>query len=1058
MARNIVLAVSSLAVLVLIFLGYTVLVGMPEGGPAAEPVVAELPSPDPDGPEPLRVADALEVPAGGKIVFKRYDERTGRPIDMFLCEDWQPVEGSKNEIRVSEPELATVIPGGMIVTVSAKAGQIAVDRVQQTQMLPKHGWLEGDVRIVLDRETAVERTPAEERPEDLVTVRMGRMDFDLEIGEMETRDAVSVRSDDFEIAGTGLHLIWNQADNRLETLSIRRGERLVLYTAAGSLGMMGAVGEGGDAKPKQPAVRQVDRRSGEGAAYRCVLTGDIVARQERGEQTLGALTAEQIELLFDVGGSTKRWLGGPTATSAPASQPESRPATQPVERERLVVEWAGPLGVEPVKGASGDGARRRFAAVGDPVVLERGEGRVTCGKVLVHDDTQRIWLYPDETGWVSFGMGPEMSATAREVFIDQRARVVKLVGDVRLESLRGRGKQGQVSAIRCAHWAELHIAGGGEADVVAEDEALIPASRLERATFVGDVEVALGEHELAGQRLDIGFAEAGKGTGRDLEALLESAVASGAVRLKSGDGELSCAELQIVFERAEGELYPQVLDARGAVEIRRGRAYLRGDRIAAELAAPVREENRRAATLVIRHLDVYGDAKLVEPEREYAAEGEWITAEFEGVNELAWATVRGTAAEHALVHAEPYTVRGEVVDLRQDGLTLHVDGPSRLTFKTRRSLQGQRRARPTPIVVSSGEMLHVDGAQNEVVFVGEVVAESEEERLYADRLTLLLEDVEEATTQPAGSSWKALWRRLTAQFVKQPAETGGGELFDVRLARQRKDVRKEPRLLLAENALVTSETVVSDLPVPVMEASIRAPRLDVDIVRRQIITRGLTQLLLLDRRMRGDAAETADAIGIPSALLSRGPSQTAMQCEGRMTYTLGEEGPGRRDSAVFEEEVFFVHRSGREMVHLSKMLPEAVMQPELVADLPDNRNASLSCDRMECWFAVDEPAGGARRGGALTEAPLELATLMAIGNVYLRDVQEPKVREVHADWIEFNREKGWIQVRGSETADARVYFENKQTGQADVHPGHEVTINLKDGTIRAERISGEMKR
>ena len=62
--------------------------------------------------------------------------------------------------------------------------------------------------------------------------------------------------------------------------------------------------------------------------------------------------------------------------------------------------------------------------------------------------------------------------------------------------------------------------------------------RLESASFVGDVRVALGEQDLTAQRLDVVFRpDAGD---QSLEELLQSATAWGQVRLSSDDGSVGC--------------------------------------------------------------------------------------------------------------------------------------------------------------------------------------------------------------------------------------------------------------------------------------------------------------------------------------------------------------------------------------------------------------------------------------------------------------------------------------------------------------------------------------
>ena len=341
--------------------------------------------------------------------------------------------------------------------------------------------------------------------------------------------------------------------------------------------------------------------------------------------------------------------------------------------------------------------------------------------------------------------------------------------------------------------------------------------------------------------------------------------------------------------------------------------------------------------------------------------------------------------------------------------------------------------------------------------MGDVVATSEDEQLKGDTMTLLLEDQAEPA-QPAKARRWAICRRRRAGW---PA---GGRSRPRRMTCLRCRLRGMPNAcarsrcaLEAQNALVTSETYEPGETTPVTHASISAPMLEVDIVNRQIVTNGLTELLMTDRRGVQDSAAARDAIGAASALISRGPGQTAMRCTGRMTYSLGLDGPERRDTVVFEDRVIFVHRTGKEMVNLEQMLPQVVEHPELLTELR-SQNATLECDRLETWFAVDQGDNRPRRGGALTRAPLRLASLLASGNVYLRDQEDTRIREVNAAWVEFNREQGRVHVRGAELADARVYFEDTKAKQFDVHAGQRLVINLQDGTIQSDKIVGEIRR
>lgn len=1081
MVRNVILVIASLAVLVALFVGYLLLVGTPGAvrGPRASDAV---PQRTPSTSQPLRVMGDTEVHGGGRIVFTRYDERTGRPMDKFSCQDWQPVSGSENEVHVTEPELAMVLPSGMIATVLADEGELSGDRIDSDRLRPQRGWLAGNVRIIIDRETRAERTPPDERPADLIRIFMPRLEFDLERGELRTTEHVRVECDDFEVAGSGLELVWSEADNRVETLTIQRGEEFVLYRTGGLFGPAAPGADEAAAEAATPsALAEASRppRSGRRiTTYECTLLGHVVAEQygrnEQGEvRVVGGLRADRIQLLFDVGAGARRLLG-PSPTTAPASGPASRPARDP--GRRLVLRWNGPLHLGPATGPSGAARRLHFTAWGQPAILTRGTaGEMRCAKVEYHDETQRIWIDPLPGQLIDLRLGEKLSATAAGIYIDRQERIIKLTGNVLLRSARGPGAAARASTIRSAHYAEIHIASAARAAAAGTDP-LGDFDELESATFVGDVRVDLGKQKLTAQQLHVRFRpEAEEQT---LEQSLDTAVADGGVRLTGGGGTLTAVQLELAFATTEaGKLYPRRMHAVGAVELVRQRertpnpvqwywtrlrtlpgrapqpAQIRGDEVMAQLAPPP-EASSDLPELLIRSIEVAGRAEVTDPQNMVIARGTRVIAVFEGANELVTAQVTGTADAPGLVYAEPFAVRGGQIDLDRAAQTLRVDGPSRLSFKTRRSLQGQRRREPARIVVTCTRRLRVDGRGNEVKFEGDVQAASAGEQLQSDVLTLQLEDVPEIARSARRQSWTAVLGPLVPLAgIQPPAATK--RTYGVGIGTLDERIRKEPKWLTADNALVRSESYVTGEEEPVLHASISTPRLKADLVARQIVAQP-AQLLMIDRR-ESAGATTGRALGVPSALLGSGPSQTAIECQGRMTYTLGPEGPRRRDTAVFEDAVYFRHVSGEAILSPAGAKPVSPTDPALSEALV-GRDASLECERLECWFTVDEQGNRPLRGGGLARAPLRLASFIASDGVYLRYEEGPQVRDVVAEWVAFDREQQLIQVRGDEAALARVYSSNQLSGESDIQTLQEAIIDLTDGTLRARELTGRMRR
>ena len=148
MARNIVLLVSTTAVLVILFVGYRQLVRAPATSEARSRSVADgLPDETATASDETVQVGPVEIPGGKRPELTRYDKH-GRPTGRFRCETWKPVPDSKNEVFVEQPELTMLLPSGMVAVVSADEGQITADRIEKTGIQPQMGWLRGDARIL----------------------------------------------------------------------------------------------------------------------------------------------------------------------------------------------------------------------------------------------------------------------------------------------------------------------------------------------------------------------------------------------------------------------------------------------------------------------------------------------------------------------------------------------------------------------------------------------------------------------------------------------------------------------------------------------------------------------------------------------------------------------------------------------------------------------------------------------------------------------------------------------------------------------------------------------
>ncbi len=1032
MMRNVIVLVASLGVLGALFVGYLKLTESPAPGPGHSPPPRDsLPQNlERAADEAVRVGP-VTIPGGGRIEFTRYDPNTGRPAERMLLDEWSPVPDSKNEIRVVRPEIVLLMPSGLIASVSAQRGQIAVDRVQRTDMKPKQGWLEGDARIVIQRPGADERAAAAPttssaaaapRSAEPIEIRLGRIEFDLELGQLRSREALHLVSEGLELSGHGLQLEWNRAANRVETLLIERGDEL-RYEVQG--GLFGALRDPDSAEvsASTPAatlpaagaksadvldVRARPRGASAGVTYLCLLKDEVSADHFRGKQRVGGLSAAQLTLLFDLGGRADRMLGRQRSTSPPAADDEV---------EQLVVRWRGSLTLGPAsQQTQTKTARRRLEASGAPVKLDLPNGSILCGRLVYQDESQQLWLYRGDAP-VEFRM-QRLTARAHTIYVDRGNNLVKLIGNVQLDSRAQTGSRGM--RVRASEWAELKIDparpttlaadAGGTAPRAAPgpDATLTDYGQLRAATFVGGVQVALDDQTLACHRLETTFRAAQ--ADEPLEALIESALASEDVRFSARGQSLSCAWMQLPFELGpDGRATPRQVDARGAV-------YLR-DR-----------------------------------EQGAAARGARLTAALNPDGSVARATILG-GARRAFAVVQPYAVAGQRIELDPEAQRVTVRGAPRLFSRTARSLQGEQRTRPEPLRVRCQDSIEIDGRANLVNFVGQVVARSGPEQLLGDSLSLELEDL---PTPPrrAPSALENL-QRVSLALLRGEDPRAAALAPSAPPSGQGGSVRKEPKRLVVRNGVLLTQSFDPADPQPIVQASIQGPELVVLVRERIVRSSGQTRLLLINRRLNEAADPQArETLGVPSALMTRGPSQTAMQCSRAMTYSLGPAGGATRsDNVLFEGDVLFVHRAGREMLNLEETLPQLRDNPELKAKLA-SRATLLQADRLEGRFESD---GQAREAASMQ--PLRLSWLMAQGRVLLTDRQGEGIREVEAQQIEFDRPQSLVRVLGASGADARITYQNTQTQRFETPAiGPAFTIDLTKNTVRSGAVAGEIRR
>lgn len=1074
MVRNAILLISSVAVLVLLYMGYQSVMqpGVPDED-ETENLRRDLPVSrnDPGAASFGVVTPEMRAGVQGteKFEWTNYDPRTGRPTAAMRGETWRKLPDTTDRVEVTSPELTLVRPDGLTAVITAARGELKLRDLRRQKFEPQSGRLEGGVRIHVQRETDDDvRTGSPF--DDGMTIETDQLHFDLETRELKTDQRIRAVGESFSILGVGLNVVWNQIDNRVDLLSIDRGEHMVLWLKNGlDEGLRDATGgtkvtQTVSAAPAtQPQTKKSARRP---TTYLVRLEGGVLVDHFRDGQRIGGIEGDELELLFDEGSrgvhAAAAPAGGdgptppqPAAASRPSPDPDAIPSIECVQ-----ITWFGRMALGPIADTRpAPKPRRHITALGNPLVLDLGDRRLNAGRFEFHDEAQRLWLAPIRGERIEIEVGPQLSASSESIFVDRRANLVKLTGDTTL--LARETQQSEPMRIRCNLWAELRLATCEEpagTDSPASDPLAMlgGGSRggketLESAVLVGDTRVDVEGQSLRADRVESTFLpQVGN---QPLAALLDRTVASGAVRLTAGDANSWPEWIDYLSAKLRSPLRP----AAGAW--RRAPQRLESEWLELRFARGARDRPYAATANAI------GAVRLKDRDRSISARGRSLTADLGEGNELRRAVVNGSGGQPARMQADSFDVRGERIAIDPLAETLEVPGRSRLEFTSARSLRGEQRRRAAPVAVTSRDRLFVNNRANTVDLTGQVVARSGDESLQGDSMTLYMEDVaraSDAATSPLANALGQARKALADEMRKRlPARQNANSVQAAAPAatspaaarRERGSVRKEPQRLVARNAIMTSESFASPGDAqPALHQSIQAPEMEFDVRQRLVRTSGRTILGMIDRRLASDEKSLSDASGMPSALISRGPSLTRIQCEQSMVYQLGPDGPTRRDAALFEGDVSMRHFAGRELLTLSvapRLFPDLVARPELL-DQFKSRYTELDSDRLSGLF---EAAGEklAVRTELRGQPALRLVSLNAEGNVRMRDQQRPLIREVEAAQVVFDRLESEIGVYGSKGAGqpAVIRSMNVEAQRLDLpYEGFELTIDLTNNTVR----------
>ncbi|MGB2822851.1 MAG: hypothetical protein WBF17_17850, partial [Phycisphaerae bacterium] len=102
--------------------------------------------------------------------------------------------------------------------------------------------LSGNVTIYFDPSTEPDRSPVEQRLDEVVRIHVDHVEFDNERLTIETDSRVTVFSPQADIYGRGLSVSWNESPRELRLLRIDQGQYMAVYNVPEKLEMISLPG------------------------------------------------------------------------------------------------------------------------------------------------------------------------------------------------------------------------------------------------------------------------------------------------------------------------------------------------------------------------------------------------------------------------------------------------------------------------------------------------------------------------------------------------------------------------------------------------------------------------------------------------------------------------------------------------------------------------------------------------------------------------------------------------------------------------------------------------
>ena len=810
--------------------------------------------------------------------------------------------------------------------------------------------------------------------------------------------------------------------------------------------------------------------------YFGLIEGDVWAMRFRGAAGGTQIKADRLEIVREMS-------RGPRATAASLATDtrQSGDRTSMAPQSRIVLKWADRFLIEPCRAHEDRcaAAPSSMIAVGSPVRLETPDGSATCARMTYDPESGSVELAGRPNEPVVVTLPGQGTITGMAVYTVQNDDLlsVRVKGPGSLSQAPPLESDGSGRAVATPEHATVYFSD--ELEVFARHvtrtaidlETGISRRReriIERAVFTGEVKMRQGETGLDSDRLELTFRKPGIAlNGRQS---LKHVSARGHVVLLYGADRLTCREMDIALGvDPEGRPVTRSATARGDVVAHQGKRLIQArdrlvvdfetverparpfDPVAAYMAAvdagldvdkiDWRARRREHASkhrleTRVKRFRAFGDVVVKDPVQGVevdAAEMDCTIAEGGGIEK---AFVVGREDHPAFVSLNTVSVTGRQISLDMSADRADVPGAGRLTFLSRRGLDGRNVGEPVPVEITWSDSMSYRGRDNRAVFDGNVHATSRGTTYDSDELVVTFDEVSQtAEVSKPASDWAGV-QDFIKQLARRPRERKRGE-------QPRRFSKEATDVLATGHVVVVNSEFDPETGALVSRARIAGPRLWANLRPEvsKVQIEGAGTLLIEDLHpAKPDKSSTVPAsvqTGLFGASQDSGPSITLIEWEDLMWYN------SSTDQTRFEGHVSLKHFSGSALVRIREGLPIES------TGAAQGRATFLTSDVLTVYFmddAAPRRRSTDRRMGRLSADRLQ--QFQASGSVVLQD--EAEGLSVTADRVVYWSDRDMLAIYGSPKRKAHIVIQN---------PGElptQVTVerlfyNLRTGNLEASQ-------